>query len=398
MKPRVAIITTLQHNVGDDFVREGIIYLLGRVIPKMELALIHKHLPITVRSEFGWLHSSRIDHRLDRLGDDFALKLTRRIDARLPVFPGTDRIARSDVLVQSGGPVYWLGAEGSCAKTEWWDPLIERRWIPNSRGRIFLNLAGGTCQRYDSDGSEFAERTDVLAHIRRYYDLTALTTVRDELSLKVLHLAGREGLLLPCTSIFAVDRLGIAPASGEFIVLNYMPAGGHFMLGQKIEAAAWERRFVALARRLAARGRVVLVCHNEKEMAAAKTLLPGMETFYSDDYRAYLRLYARARWGIMNRVHGAFALASLGKPAAVVGSDSRARMAGMLGLPEVFVNEATDEWLDGVVSQLEEMVETFPLRMTMLKANTAENYVAHLRTALERAGKPREEEALLARP
>ncbi len=239
---------------------------------------------------------------------------------------------------------------------------------------------------------------DVLAHIRRYFDLTALTTVRDELSVKVLRLAGREGLLLPCTSIFAVDRLGIAPERGEFIVLNYMPAGGHFMLGQKIEAAAWERRFVALARRLAARTRVVLVCHNEKEMTAAKTLLPGMETFYSDDYRAYLRLYGRARWGIMNRVHGAFALASLGKPAAVVGSDSRARMAGMLGLPEVFVNEATDEWLDEVASQLEERTETFPMRMAILKANAAENYVAHLRAALERAGKPQEEEALLAHP
>ncbi len=398
MKPHVAIITTLQHNVGDDFVRDGIIYLLGRVLPKMELRLIHKHLPITARSEFAWLHSSRIDRQLDRLGEDFALKLTRRLDNHLPVFRGTDRIGRADVLVQSGGPVYWLSAEGNCAQTEWWDPLIERRWIPNSQGRIFLNLAGGTCQRYDSDGGEFADRPDVLEHIRRYHDLTALTTVRDELSLNVLRLAGRKGVLLPCTSIFAVDRLGIAPAPGEFVVLNYMPAGGHFMLGKKIDAEAWERRFVALARRLAVRERVVLVCHNEKEMTAAKTLLPGMETFYSDDYRAYLQLYRRARWGIMNRVHGAFALASLGKPAAVIGSDSRARMAGLLGLPEVFVNDATDEWLDGVAAQLEEKAGTFPGHMTALKANAAKDYVAHLRVALAPAGKRREEEALLTSP
>jgi len=394
MKPRVAIITTLQHNVGDDFVRAGIIYLLGRVLPEMELGLVHKHLPITARPEFAWLHASRIDRQLDRLGEDLALKLTRRLDARLPVFPATDRIMRADVLVQSGGPVYWLSEQGNCAKTEWWDPLIERRWIPRSQGRIFLNLAGGTCQRYDSDGSEFAERPDILEHIRRYYDLTALTTVRDELSLQVLRLAEREGVLLPCTSIFAVDRLGIAPAPGEFIVLNYMPAGGHFMLGQKIDPAEWERRFVALARRLAAQSRVILVCHNEKEMAAAKMLLPGMETFYSDDYRAYLRLYSRACWGIMNRVHGAFALASLGKPAAVVGSDSRARMAGLLGLPEVFVNAATDDWLDATAAQLEEKRATFPQEIARLKAHAAKNYIARLRAALGR-GEEVGEEALL---
>ena len=63
-------------------------------------------------------------------------------------------------------------------------------------------------------GSEFAGREEVLDHIRRFYDMTALTTVRDELSLKDLGIAGRKGVMLPCTSIFAVDRLGIKASRG----------------------------------------------------------------------------------------------------------------------------------------------------------------------------------------
>ena len=108
--------------------------------------------------------------------------------------------------------------------------------------------------------------------------------------------------------------------------------------------------------------------------------------FYSDDYRAYLRLYSGARWGIMNRVHGAFALASLGKPrAAVVGSDSRARMAGVLGMPEVFVNDATDDWLHETAERLDNRVSTYPAEIELLKSNASVEYVKRLRIALDGA-------------
>ena len=72
--PRVTVITTMQHNVGDDFVRDGITYLLSRVLPKMELELVHKHLPITARPQFSWLHSLRID----RLKHVFARRIRMR--------------------------------------------------------------------------------------------------------------------------------------------------------------------------------------------------------------------------------------------------------------------------------------------------------------------------------
>jgi hypothetical protein len=126
----------------------------------------------------------------------------------------------------------------------------------------------------------------------------------------------------------------------------------------------------------------MVVCHNAKELEAAIRLVPEMERFHSDDYRDYLKLYSRAKWGLLNRVHGAFALASLGKPAAVVGSDTRARMIRVLGLPEVFVNDATEAWAERTISELRSSVATYPLKMAELKARAATGYLEQLRMAL----------------
>lgn len=375
---KVTIITTVQHNVGDDFVREGILHLLQKRFRTVRETLIHKHIPACVRPEFAWLHDMGLDRSIDKLRPDLTKNLTDRVDAVLPIFPWSDRLRNCDVLVQSGAPVYWTHSTGDCSDSEWWGPLIERRWLPTAGVRPFLNLAGGTCQHWGSDGSEFAGKAKLLDFIRRFYDVTALTTVRDELSVRVVALAGRTVTALPCTSIFAVNRLKIDPGVGEYTVLNYMPGGGHWAFGQPIDAKRWESTFRDFARTLATRGRCILACHDLKELKAAKSLLPGFEVFYSKDYTEYLKFYSKARWGIMNRVHGAFALASLGKPAVVVGTDSRAEMAGMIGLRAVFVNDASPQWLNDQAERLESETATFPQEMSRRKTEAEEKYLALL--------------------
>lgn len=381
---KLTIITTVRHNIGDDFVREGILYLLKQVLGPIKVQLIHKHLPITTRPECSWLHSTGLDRQLINEHPRFVSRWTERLDTFLPVFPWSDKMTTCDVLVQSGAPVYWINSGNDCAHNEWWSPLIERRWKARASGPQFLNLAGGTCQHWDSDGKEFESRPDVLAYIRQFFDLTNLTTLRDELSSTILGLAGRKAEILPCTSLFAVDHLGVTSLKGEYVVLNYMPIGGHYLLGREIDAALWEQRFAQFAREIASHGRCILVCHDQKELKAARNLLPEMETYYSDTYADYLRVYAKARWGLMNRVHGAFALASLGKPAAVVGSDSRAHMASMIGLPTVFVNDATPIWLKNQAALMQDQTNDFAARMANLKSESHGRYLQLLTAALSK--------------
>lgn len=374
-----AIITTVRHNVGDDFVRDGVLYLLEKALGPLNVALIHKHLPVTVRREMDWFHTTGVSNKLDRIRPGLALRVATALDS-LPILPATDRIRKCDLLIQSGAPVYWSNPDGCCSENEWWRPLIERRWNAMRGDKTFISLAGGTCQHYDSDGSEFIDRKPVLDFVRRFYDLTALTTVRDELSLEVLKHAGRSAIKLPCTSLFARNRLNIAPEEGKFIAINYMPGGGHFKFGQPILSDKWEQRFTKFIGRLIKSERCIMICHNEAEVAAACKVAKNVEMFYSDDYRDYLRLYAKAKIGIMNRVHGAFALASFGKPSVVIGADSRARMASMVGLESIFVNDATEDWLEAKVLELQARSKGYAIESYEMRERAEAKYLIALRT------------------
>jgi hypothetical protein len=57
-------------------------------------------------------------------------------------------------------------------------------------------------------------------------------------------------------------------------------------------------------------------------------------------------------------------------------------MIRVLGLPEVFVNDATEAWAERTISELRSSVATYPLKMAELKARAATGYLEQLRMAL----------------
>jgi hypothetical protein len=330
-----AFITTIRHNIGDDFVREGVRHLIRAAGYALEAELIHKHSPVT--NVYGWenIRSRRVSSVVDP-----ALRLIR----------ARNRVSSADILVQSGAPVYWCHPQGwHCADNEWYGPLIKKRFLTERRGRKFLNIAGGSCQRYHSDGSELAACDKCLAYMADFFDACDLTILRDELARKMLRMAGREAAVLPCASIFARDELQIEAEKGEYIVLNFMEAAGHFSFGQHIDTEKWRRNFLAILQAAMKKGDVVVACHNTNELELARNLVGGVSTFLvPDDHVEFMRFYARARFGIVNRVHAGFMMASFGKPAFVIGTDSRARMTESLDLPSCFVED---------IENAEELVE-----------------------------------------
>lgn len=323
---KIAIITTVNHNVGDDFVREGIKYLLRERFKDETLSFenIHKHSPITVRYGFERFRK---------------YPLSKKVDDILPLCITGDRIREADLIVQSGAPVYWCheSVGSHCCNNEWYQPLIKRRALQKS-APVVWNLAAGSCQRYDSDGSEIISCQRDSEYIRELYSHCAVTTLRDPLAQQMLRYLGLEAPVIPCSSIFAINELGVKSEQGEYIVVNYMYGGSHFTFGQSIDAEKWRNEFTRFYNEISKREKVVFVCHNEKELREAREIDPKANVFISNDYVEYIKFYARARFGIMNRVHGAFLMASLGKPSFVVGNDSRARMVSQIGLASMFVN------------------------------------------------------------
>lgn len=380
---RITLITTLNHNVGDDFIREGIRYLLHELLGPFEVELIHKHIPLTARPEWDWYFFGGLSALLGKLpGVRADLRVAQLLDS-LPMRQSTDRILSCDVLIQCGAPVYWWHPpRTSCARAEWVQPLLRKRWrLIRHRARL-LNLAGGTCQRYGSTGEEFKESPATLSYIRELFDECRLTTVRDTLSRTVLHHAGRDAPALPCTSIFARQQLGVEKQSDEFVALNFMPSGGHFSFGQPVDSALWQSTFVSFAERLAKRMPCALVCHNRREHHLAQRLLPGIKCLYSEDPREVLQFYSRARFGIVNRVHAAFAIASYGRPSLVIGTDTRAKMAEMIGLKSIFVSDATLDLLEDAVGTLDSNVESYEQHFLGLREDAEACYRELLKSAL----------------
>lgn len=367
----VSVITTVRHNIGDDFVREGILHLLQPLMAFERVELIHKHSPVT--AAYGWEHVRN-------------LRLSRLADPLLRILHAKNRIADADLLIQSGAPVYWCHPDGShCADNEWYDPLVRKRFLPDQRGRKFLNLAGGSCQRYHSDGDELDSCSKCQEYIREFFDACDLTILRDRLAQIMLAKVDRTAEVLPCTSIFARDYLDIKPSPGEYIVLNFMDNGGHYTFGQAIDTEAWRKQFKALAGMVAKMGNVVVACHTRKEERLARDVVPGMQTFLvPDDHVEFMKFYARASFGIVNRVHAAFMMASLGKPAAVIGNDSRARMIENLNLPSYFVGDIGQVGVENVIESVADRATYYADEIEALRKSTREKYTALISAALSR--------------
>lgn len=339
----VAFITTTHHNVGDDFVREGIIHLLAARLPHAKFSSIHKHSPITAFNLLEGVRSPRVSELLYPL-----LQRLKLLD---------NKLIGCDLAIQSGAPIYWCHpGTAHCADNEWFGPLIRDTFVPARRTRRLMNIAGGSCQRFQSTGSEPEICPRCIQYIQELFDVCDLTILRDEVAARMLNLADRSAVVLPCSSIFARDRFGILPRAGEYIVVNFMENGGHYTFGQQIDISAWRKHFVELVRQTKHIGRVVIACHSESERRLAAELSPETDIFYiPDDHRALIEFYSHARFGIVNRVHAGFLMASLGKPVTVIGTDSRALMIKNIGLDCQFVSDISDtSWapiLDNLITR-----------------------------------------------
>ena len=193
----------------------------------------------------------------------------------------------------------------------------------------------------------------------------------------MLNNAGRDASVLPCTSIFARDRLDIRPTDGEYIVLNFMENGGHYTFGQNIDGNLWREQFKRLAREANKYGRVVVACHTLGEQKLAQQLVPDFDNFLiPDDHHEYIKFYAGAKFGIVNRVHAGFMMASFGKPVVVIGNDSRALMMENLNLPSIFVSDVQGIGVEELVNRAQSRVTTYADEIEEIRSVAKREYTS----------------------
>lgn len=371
---RIGLITTLDTNIGDDFIRLGIVRLLGDLFrgEGLELVPVNKHRPSTVYPSWHPMHLRRFANA----GPLKRAKVGARFDwaaARM----GHSRFDGCDLIVQCGAPVVWP----SCHECEWALPLWHRVVAPLASRIPVLNIAAGSCFPWERRPTAIEDPRDA-AFLRRILGYCRVTTARDTLARDLFASLGADTPFIPCTAFLAPPREPL-PASGrELILVNYMERGGHYDWGQEIDAERWRDTMLLLIRRLSARHRLAFLCHNEKEALLASRLDSGIPRILPRDADAYFKAVSLAKGAVCNRLHASVALAGLGIPSVSVGTDTRLLMVDALGLPNHFVKEATADLIEG---ELEALIARGPAeeeRLLALRRETSDAYLGLLREKL----------------
>jgi hypothetical protein len=359
---RVAFMTTVGKNVGDEFIRDGIRSFLDDVLggqsgPGYDAYYVNKH-------DLSTLHRPLLDE----------------------IEPLADKFCDADLIVQAGAPVFWHLGESRCYREEWVHALWHDRIFPlTGAGKPFLNLGAGCCQPREGDVRPLLDDPDCVEFVNRVGQSGLLTTARDPLTAELMSSLELSCELLPCPAFHAARRVeGGKPAPArDVLAVNLMELGGHYMLKPENDPKRWSDVVLATLAKLRQRYKLLFVAHDEAErkfLAYCNT--PQEMIFFSGDYRDYLSLYSRVGGIVANRVHGAVCVAGFGRPAVIVGTDSRIGIARPIGIAATDSAEVTPEWIvDALGEQTGRRGELMEERME-LRESSARRYAALIRERL----------------
>lgn len=368
---KIGLITTLNTNIGDDFIRDGICQLLRYVFQgrQIEFIYINKHRPMTAYPKWHPCHWVEWIPR-----------------GRMKIYPimgklfykyGFSHFDDCDLIVQCGAPVLWPG----CSKCEWAEPLWHQ-----IVGRLYerspvLNLAAGSCYAWEKQPAQILNPLDA-QYLKEILGYCRLTTVRDILAHKLFSSIDSNVLHLACSALLAGKKYISNRKEKGLVLINYMDAGGHFDFDQGIDSTLWHGTIKDLINRMEKRHNLVFLCHNQKEYDLANKLDSTLPRIWPKTTREYFILVAKAQVGLFNRMHASVALSGLGIPSIAVGTDTRLLMVAALGLPSYYVKDVDVEQLEWELEYLLSIRSQENERLAVLQSETWEKYSSVITDAL----------------
>lgn len=364
---KIGLITTIDTNIGDDFIREGICRVLAEVFKgqKIEFVSVNKHKPYTVYPAWHPIHLGDIADRLP-VGRNFVRQSADYLFSKM----GFSRFDDCDLIVQCGAPVFWP----NCHANEWakpvWHEVVGRLYkrIP------VLNLAAGSCYPWERQPATINDSNDA-RYLKAILSYCRLTTVRDTLSVILCESLGTQVPLIPCSASLASGTLRGGVKSDGIVLINYMSGGGHYDWEQGIDPSIWHQTIKALIARLRKGHKVAFLCHNETEYNLAHELDPAIHRFFPKTQEEYFTVVSDAKAAVCNRMHASVGMAGMGIPSVAVGTDTRLLMVKALGLPSFYVKEASIERLEEGVENLIVNGRREQERLFSLREDTWNRYI-----------------------
>ena len=336
-KIKVGIVTTLDHNIGDDFVREGIKAAFSRAITgEIEFVQINKHQPLDV------LESALLRKTLKAVVQMFPRGRVQVGNFLFSLFGGVGKFRDIDVFIQSGAPVIFHGM----GKTEWAYILLGKVFKESKLKNpklISFNLAAGTCF------GEFKSAEIVLSDLdqeflRRITSDFDVTTARESLAREFFDRYDRGVSLIPCSSILcSLDYPVVETGSKNKVLINYMPLGGHYDFNDNIDPEFQAQWFSDLVSGLARNYEIICVAHDSEEHAAMKELFgTQMDIRYPTTLEEYSELLEGVFFGVVNRLHSAMYMFSHGVQSFAIANDTRRLMLEEINIPCTDVRDLPD--------------------------------------------------------
>lgn len=341
---KIGLITTIDTNIGDDFIREGICGILREIFKESEIEFIpvNKHKPLTVYPAWHPVHLSKAANLLP-IGRSLINNTIEKFASKLRLSCFDD----CDLIVQCGAPVFWP----NCHKNEWaealWHHVVGRlcEKIP------VLNLAAGSCYPWERQPAGITETNDI-RYLKAILGYCRLTTVRDTLSKILCESLGAQVPLIPCSAFLAAGGLMGSLKDDGVVLINYMSSGGHYDWGQNIDSSTWHKTVKALVGHLKKYHKLAFLCHNEKEYKLAAEMEPAIKRLLPKTPQEYFSITSDAKGAVCNRMHASVGLAGMGIPSIAVGTDTRLLMVKALGLPSFYVKETNLIQLEDALENL----------------------------------------------
>jgi len=367
---KICYLTTINTNVGDDWIREGIRYLLEKSFSKpLEKTCVNIH------------------------------------DWKKTIFDeqGNDKVLTADGVVMAGTPFYFINErkdflrkflkaffsslglftgfskfDGRCSgaphvKPLWYD-RIQKIW----QHKPLAILAAGTNVGYYSNGDELLNDRYVKKFMKDIHSWSRLNTVREPLADHILNFLDIEHKLFPCTAFWSMDGLGVSAQNNpEIIAFNFMAGGGHYRFDQRSDDR-WDKiifELFSLCLQRYGAERLKVICHDQYEADAATRLFGGKYVCFDQGYKETLEFYSYARTGIVNRCHAQVVMAGLGSPSVVVGKDSRTLMSKEVNLPRYYYKNVNSEILFDHLCKMYDGFEGYYNALRNLKAVKEEKYI-----------------------
>lgn len=355
--PKISMMTTLGVNVGDEFIREGIISFLEDILPRFRLFYVNKH-------DLASLHETRMDE-VDILEDKFR-------DA--------------DVIIQAGAPVYWKLENGStCYNVDWAEALWYERIFKLGSSKIILNLGAGSCLPFSDSGASVTDDLQCVEFIRSVSASCRWVSVRDPIAANILQTLHLPAESLACPAFHAARRCNINQKWGDVVGINLMPLSGHYAISPDITEESSRVLQTELVNHLRRHHQLLFIAHTPAEAEYIEGFKSsGENIFYSPNFRDYLSVYAGCRAVIANRVHGAVCAAGFGVPAVIIGNDSRLRIGDFIGLPSFYAGNVQAREILESFEGLIQNEQNERSRLRELRNTSTNAYVQHLSAKLSR--------------